>query len=124
MTDHIALRSATGYTGDLVLGALLRRGVRPTIAGRNPATPSERPSGLNHLTADAATPDDLAKHLRSGDSLITTVGRLAGTLALQRAGAAARSVDIGYFATGFPTLDNVTVYNGWKNRAEPGLAEV
>ncbi|MFG3091729.1 hypothetical protein ACGGAI_29315 [Streptomyces antibioticus] len=64
------------------------------------------------MTADAATPDDLAKHLQTGDVLITTVGRLAGTLALQRAGAAARSIEIGYFATGFPTLDNVTIYNG------------
>ncbi|MBO7936787.1 hypothetical protein JTP77_012715 [Streptomyces sp. S9] len=53
----------------------------------------------------------MAKHLRSGDLLITTVGHLAGTLALQRAWAAARSVDIGYFATGFPTLDNVPVCN-------------
>lgn len=162
MTGRIVLLGATGYTGDLVLGALLRRGVRPTIAGRNPATLSalaERHGGLDHLVADAATPDDLAKHLRSGDVLITTVGPferfgfpvaraaadagahyidssgevgfvralyerhheraretgavmlpafgydyvpglLAGALALRQAGADARSVDIGYFATG------------------------
>ncbi|MEU3278617.1 hypothetical protein [Streptomyces antibioticus] len=79
MTGRIALLGATGYTGDLV--SLLCRCVRPTMAGRNPvilSAPAERHGGPDHLVADAATPDGLAKHLRSGDVLITTVGPFGG----------------------------------------------
>ncbi|MFD5108222.1 saccharopine dehydrogenase family protein [Streptomyces cinereoruber] len=77
MTSRIILLGATGYTGGLVLDALLRRGVEPTVAGRDPAALAAlaaRSGGLDHLTVDAATPDDLKKHLRRGDVLITTVG--------------------------------------------------
>ncbi|TXS44292.1 saccharopine dehydrogenase family protein [Streptomyces sp. t39] len=77
MNSRIILLGATGYTGDLVLDALLRRGVRPTVAGRNPtalAALAERFGGLDHLVVDATTPDGLKRHLRRGDVLITTVG--------------------------------------------------
>lgn len=77
MTSRIILLGATGYTGALVLDALLRRGARPTVAGRNPVTLTalaERSGGLDHLVVDAANPDDLTRHLRRGDVLITTVG--------------------------------------------------
>ncbi|MFJ6248476.1 MULTISPECIES: saccharopine dehydrogenase NADP-binding domain-containing protein [unclassified Streptomyces] len=77
MNSRIILLGATGYTGGLVLDALLRRGVEPTVAGRDPAALAAlaaRSGGLDHLTVDAATPDDLRKHLRRGDVLITTVG--------------------------------------------------
>ncbi|MFI1659960.1 aldehyde dehydrogenase family protein [Streptomyces sp. NPDC020472] len=162
MNNRIILLGATGYTGDLVLNALIRRGVRPTVAGRNPtalAALAERSGGLDHLVVDATTPDGLKRQLQRGDVLITTVGPferfgfpvaqaaadvgahyidssgevgfvrtlhdrhhhraretgavmvpafgydyvpgvLAAALALQKAGEAARSIDIGYFATG------------------------
>ncbi|MFJ5280896.1 saccharopine dehydrogenase family protein [Streptomyces parvulus] len=77
MTGRVVLLGATGYTGDLVLGALLRRGVRPTVAGRNAAALSalaERSGQLDHLVVDAAAPDGLRRHLNPGDVLITTVG--------------------------------------------------
>ncbi|MGW2264579.1 saccharopine dehydrogenase family protein [Streptomyces koyangensis] len=77
MTSRIILLGATGYTGGLVLEALLRRGVRPTIAGRNPValtTLAEDSGGLGHVVVDAERPDELRKHLRTGDVLITTVG--------------------------------------------------
>lgn len=77
MTSRITLFGATGYTGGLVLEALLRQGVRPTIAGRNPAALTalaEDSGGLDHVVVDAARPDDLRKHLGHGDVLITTVG--------------------------------------------------
>ncbi|WP_411576654.1 saccharopine dehydrogenase family protein [Streptomyces mutabilis] len=77
MISRIILLGATGYTGDLVLSALLRRGVRPMLAGRNPAALAalaERSGELDHLVVDAGTPDGLKKHLRRGDVLITTVG--------------------------------------------------
>ncbi|MGW3111379.1 hypothetical protein [Streptomyces sp. NPDC001091] len=35
--SRILLLGATGYTGGLVLAALLRRGARPVLAGRNAA---------------------------------------------------------------------------------------
>lgn len=162
MNSRIILLGATGYTGDLVLNALIRRGVRPTLAGRNPTALTalaERSGGLDHLVVDATTPDSLKGHLQRGDVLITTVGPferfgfpvaqaaadagahyidssgevsfvrtlynrhhhraretgavmlpafgydyvpgiLAAALALQKAGQAARGIDIGYFATG------------------------
>ncbi|MEU3609346.1 saccharopine dehydrogenase NADP-binding domain-containing protein [Streptomyces sp. NPDC035033] len=162
MNSRIILLGATGYTGDLVLNALIRKGVRPTVAGRNPTALealAKRSGDLDHLVVDAATPDGLKKHLRPGDVLITTVGPferfgfpvaqaaadtgahyidssgevgfvrtlynrhhhraretgavmlpafgydyvpgiLAAALALRKAGAAARAIDIGYFATG------------------------
>ena len=161
MTSRILLLGATGYTGGLVLDALLRRGVRPTVAGRNPAALAalaESSGGLDHAVVDAGDPASLREQLRQGDVLITTVGPferygypvaeaaadigahyidstgevgfvrnlyeryhrrakesgavmlpafgydyvpgiLAGALALQRAGDAARALDIGYFAT-------------------------
>ncbi|MFF9504655.1 saccharopine dehydrogenase NADP-binding domain-containing protein [Streptomyces sp. NPDC014656] len=77
MNSRVILLGATGYTGDLVLNALIRRGVRPTLAGRNPTVLTalaERSGGLDHLVVDAATPDGLGKHLQRGDVLITTVG--------------------------------------------------
>ncbi|MFD6344343.1 saccharopine dehydrogenase family protein [Streptomyces roseolus] len=77
MNSRVVLLGATGYTGALVLEALRRRGVRPTVAGRNPtalSAPAERSGGLDHLVVDAATPDGLRKHLRRGDVLISTVG--------------------------------------------------
>ncbi|MFE5481117.1 saccharopine dehydrogenase family protein [Streptomyces sp. NPDC056527] len=77
MSNRIILLGATGYTGNLVLNALIRRGVRPTVAGRNPtalAALAQRFGGLDHLVVDAATPDDLRKHLQRGDVLISTVG--------------------------------------------------
>ncbi|MFJ4840602.1 saccharopine dehydrogenase family protein [Streptomyces sp. NPDC088746] len=77
MTSRIILLGATGYTGDLVLSALLRRGVKPTIAGRNPAALAalaQRAGGLDHLVVDATDPASLQKHLQTADVLITTVG--------------------------------------------------
>ncbi|WP_404951330.1 saccharopine dehydrogenase NADP-binding domain-containing protein [Streptomyces sp. ARC12] len=162
MTGRIVVLGATGYTGDLVLKALLRRGTRPTVAGRNPGALealADRSGGLDHLVVDAAAPDDLKRHVGRGDVLITTVGPferfgfpvaqaaadagahyidssgevgfvrtlharhhrraretgavmlpafgydyvpglLAAALAVRTAGEAARTVDVGYFATG------------------------
>ncbi|KIH99545.1 saccharopine dehydrogenase [Streptomonospora alba] len=77
MTGRILVLGATGYTGGLVLDALLRRGVRPTLAGRNAAkltALAERAGGLDHVVVDATDPDGLRERLRHGDVLITTVG--------------------------------------------------
>ncbi|MFE2302721.1 saccharopine dehydrogenase family protein [Streptomyces sp. NPDC059445] len=77
MTSRIIVLGATGYTGDLVLNALLRRGVKPTVAGRNPAlleALAESAGGLDQLVVDATDPAGLQRHLQGGDVLITTVG--------------------------------------------------
>ncbi|MFI2609420.1 saccharopine dehydrogenase family protein [Kitasatospora sp. NPDC018619] len=162
MTSRIVLLGATGYTGGLVLPALVRQGARPLLAGRTAAplaALAERFGGLDHAVVDAADPAGLRALLRPGDVLVTTVGPferfghpvaeaaaeagahyldstgevgfvralhdrlhdraraagsvmlpafgydyvpgiLAGALAAERAGEGARSLDIGYFATG------------------------
>lgn len=99
MTSSIILLGATGYTGDLVLSALLRRGVKPTVAGRNPsalAALAERAGGLDHLIVDAADPASLRKQLRRGDVLITTAGpfeRVGYPVAQAAADAGAHYID-------------------------------
>ncbi|MEU6242428.1 saccharopine dehydrogenase NADP-binding domain-containing protein [Streptomyces sp. NPDC047024] len=77
MNSRILLLGATGYTGGLVLDALLRRGVRPTLAGRNAAALTalaSRNGGLDHVVVDATNSGDLRRHLGRGDVLVTTVG--------------------------------------------------
>ncbi|WP_304454641.1 trans-acting enoyl reductase family protein [Nocardiopsis sp. YSL2] len=77
MTGRILLLGATGYTGGLVLDALLGRGARPTVAGRDAdavAALAERSGGLDHAVVDATDPSTLRGHLRPGDVLVTTVG--------------------------------------------------
>ncbi|NKZ10826.1 NAD(P)H-binding protein [Mycolicibacterium septicum DSM 44393] len=162
MTARVVLLGATGYTGDLVLDALLRRGISPVLAGRDRTALhalTQRSDGLEYVQADVTDPTSVASLVRRGDVLITTVGpferygyavanaaaqagahyidstgevgfvqelrrqlhtraansdtvilpafgydyvpgNLAGALALRQAGGAARSLDIGYFATG------------------------
>ncbi|MFJ2837582.1 saccharopine dehydrogenase family protein [Nocardia sp. NPDC087230] len=162
MTGRIVLLGVTGYTGGLVLDALLRRGLEPVLAGRDGAALAaiaERAGGLATVVVDVTEADSVARLVRRGDVLISTVGPferfghgvaraaadagahyidstgevgfvvdlrrqvheraretgalmlpafgydyvcgiLAGTLAARTAGPELRSVDIGYFATG------------------------
>ncbi|MBJ7902480.1 saccharopine dehydrogenase NADP-binding domain-containing protein [Streptomyces sp. DSM 110735] len=99
MSSRILLLGATGYTGGLVLNALLRRGVRPTLAGRNAtalAALAERSGGLDHVVVDATDTADLKRHLRRGDVLVTTVGpfeRLGHSAAAAAAETGAHYVD-------------------------------
>ncbi|WP_018546525.1 saccharopine dehydrogenase NADP-binding domain-containing protein [Streptomyces sp. LaPpAH-108] len=77
MSSRILLLGATGYTGGLVLDALLRRGVRPTLAGRSAAALTAlaaRSGGLDHVVVDATDSGALRRHLSRGDVLVTTVG--------------------------------------------------
>lgn len=161
-TGRIVLLGATGYTGDLVLNALLRKGIRPVLAGRHPDVVqalADRSGGLAYAVADVTDSASIAALIQPGDVLITTVGPferfghpvaqaaadagahyidstgevgfvrelsqrlheraretgsvmlpafgydyvpgiLAGALAARQAGDAARTLDIGYFATG------------------------
>ncbi|GAA1956893.1 saccharopine dehydrogenase NADP-binding domain-containing protein [Kitasatospora viridis] len=80
MSGRIVLLGATGYTGGLVLGAMLRRGLRPTVAGRDGAALAGLAEGADGLefavvdAADAAEPGPLRRLLRPGDVLVSTVG--------------------------------------------------
>lgn len=99
MDNRIILLGATGYTGALVLAALLRRGVKPILAGRDPVALTsfaERYGGLERIGIDVTKPATLQEHLRSGDILITTVGpfgRLGFPVAQAAADAGAHYID-------------------------------
>ena len=167
MAGRIVLFGASGYTGALTAREMVRRGLRPVIAGRR----AERLQALAHelggletAVADAEHPETVRALVERGDVLVTTVGpftergrpaveaavdagahyldcsgepqfiremferhgpraqaagcallpafgydwvpgNLAGALALSDAGAAATSIEIGYYA---PGIDGTT----------------
>jgi short subunit dehydrogenase-like uncharacterized protein len=77
MTSRIVLLGATGYTGALTAEALVARGARPVLAGRNPdklAALADRLGGLDTARADVADPAAVRRLLEPGDVLVTTVG--------------------------------------------------
>ena len=162
MAGKIVVLGATGYAGGLAVQALVRRGVRPVLAGlREDAlrATAQRLGGLPTQLANVTDHDSVCALVDAGDVLITTVGPferlgfaavraaaergahyidstgevgfvraihkhhhelardtgaimvpafgndyvpgiLAGTIAAQQAGAALRSLDIGYFVDG------------------------
>lgn len=77
MQNKIVLFGATGYTGHLVAESLVKRNLKPFLAGRSQEkldALSERLGGLPTHTADLDDPDSVAALLAPGDVLITTVG--------------------------------------------------
>jgi short subunit dehydrogenase-like uncharacterized protein len=77
MTAKIVLFGATGYTGARTAEAMIRRGLRPVLAGRDPArlaTLAERLGGLPTATADATDPASARALIGPGDVLVSTVG--------------------------------------------------
>lgn len=73
----IVLFGATGYTGRLTAEALVARGARPTLAGRNAerlASLAAELGGLPTAVADVSQPASVAALLDEGDVLVTTVG--------------------------------------------------
>lgn len=77
MTGTIVVFGATGYAGELAVQSLLRRGVRPVIAGKTEArvrAAAEALGGLDHRLADAGDVESLKALVGPGDVLITTVG--------------------------------------------------
>lgn len=74
---RITLFGATGYTGRLTAEALVRRGGRPVLAGRNPDTLqrlADDLGGLDTATADVADPASVRDLVADGGVLVTTVG--------------------------------------------------
>lgn len=77
MPNRIVVFGATGYTGRKTVAALVKLGVRPLLAGRDPkklAVLSGLHGGLDTQVADAGNPASVRALLQPGDILISTVG--------------------------------------------------
>jgi short subunit dehydrogenase-like uncharacterized protein len=77
VTKQIVVFGATGYTGGLVTDALLRRGVRPVLAGRGAgrlASLAQQLGGLEYRVADVGDRASVGALVHAGDVLVTTVG--------------------------------------------------
>lgn len=77
-TPRIVLFGATGFTGRLTAEALLMRGARPLLAGRDQAKldalVSSLPIELPTAVADVSRPRSVSRIVGPGDVLISTVG--------------------------------------------------
>lgn len=106
MAGRIVVFGATGYTGRLVSEALVARGQRPTLAGRDAGrlrALAEELGDLDTAVADVARPESVAALVERGDVLASTVGPFArwGGPALDAAiGAGAHYLD----STGEPSF--------------------
>ena len=78
MAGRIVLFGATGYTGRLVAEALVDRGARPVLSGRNPESleklATELGGDLETQAADVERPDTVRALVERGDVLVSTVG--------------------------------------------------
>src|SRR3954471_3950504 len=77
VTARIVLFGATGWTGALTAEALVARGARPVLAGRDPgrlAALADRLGGLDTARADVSDRAAVRGLLQPGDVLVTTVG--------------------------------------------------
>jgi short subunit dehydrogenase-like uncharacterized protein len=78
VAGRIVLFGATGYTGRLVAQALVDRGAKPVLAGRNPESlgelADELGTGLEVQAADVERPDTVRALVEEGDVLVSTVG--------------------------------------------------
>ena len=81
MAGRIVVFGATGYTGRLVAEALVRRGHRPLLAGRNAARLAELAGDLGGdlevAVANVADPASVRALVQPGDVLVATVGPFA-----------------------------------------------
>jgi short subunit dehydrogenase-like uncharacterized protein len=77
MSARIVLFGASGYTGARTAQAMVARGLRPVLAGRDPerlAVLGERLGGLESAYADAADRTSVIELINAGDVLVSTVG--------------------------------------------------
>jgi short subunit dehydrogenase-like uncharacterized protein len=78
MPPRIVVFGATGYTGRKTAEALVGRGERPVLAGRNAerlaGLGTELGGGLDTAIADVADPASVHNLLQEGDVLVATVG--------------------------------------------------
>lgn len=77
MSARIVLFGASGYTGGRTAAAMVARGLRPVLAGRDPerlAALAQRLGGLESGYADVADRTSLIELIRPDDVLVSTVG--------------------------------------------------
>lgn len=81
MPDPLLVYGATGFTGRLVVEALLASGVRPVLGGRNRERLQRLAAdlGLEYRVASLDTPEALAAQLADIDVLVLTAGPFAHT---------------------------------------------
>jgi short subunit dehydrogenase-like uncharacterized protein len=120
MAGRIVLFGATGYTGRLTAQALVDRGTRPVLAGRDggrlEAMAAELGGEAETAVADVGRPPSVRELAEEGDVLLTTVGPFArfGAPAVEAAIAAkATYID----STGEPAFIR-RVFEEWGPRAE------
>lgn len=80
MTARIVLFGATGYTGRRTAEAMVRRGLRPVLAGRSAvrlASLAGQLGGLDVMTADVGDTASVRALIGRGDVLVSTVGPFA-----------------------------------------------
>lgn len=80
MPARVVLFGATGYTGRLTAEALVARGARPVLAGRNREQVEQLASELGDLDvafADVAEPETVRALIEPGDVMLATVGPFA-----------------------------------------------
>lgn len=77
MSARIVLFGASGYTGGRTAEAMVARGLRPVLAGRDPdklAPLAQRLGGLESAYADVADRTSLIELIEPSDVLVSTVG--------------------------------------------------
>lgn len=80
MPGRIVLFGATGYTGRMTAEAMVARGARPLLAGRDRerlADLARDLGGLESTVADVGDPGSVRALVEPGDALVTTVGPFA-----------------------------------------------
>ena len=80
MIARVVLLGATGYTGELTAGAMVRRGLKPVLAGRRREPLerlAERLGGLETALANVDEPRSVRALVEGGDVLVTTVGPMS-----------------------------------------------
>jgi short subunit dehydrogenase-like uncharacterized protein len=106
VTARIVLFGATGYTGRRTAQMMVQRGLRPVLAGRDPArlaALAERLGGLETARADVTEKNPVAALVGRGDVLVSTVGpflQLGSAAVAAAVGAGAIYLD----STGEPTF--------------------
>lgn len=77
MTQRIVVFGATGYSGQLTVKALVERGAKPVLAGRDETklqALGKGLGGLEHAVADVDRPESVKALVGAGDVLVSLVG--------------------------------------------------
>jgi short subunit dehydrogenase-like uncharacterized protein len=119
MSARIVLFGATGYTGARTAEAMVGRGLRPVLAGRDPdrlAALAQRLGGLETAVAQVTDTASVAALVGRGDVLVSTVGPFA-QLGTPAVAAAVEAGAVYLDSTGEPPFIR-SVHERWGPAAE------